>query len=99
MFFAGADKQDWPVIFRYLDTAQSDPMFLRQEDIASFVLASLHRGVELKDYRLGTFVIMAHCVHGLLFPLVSPSRLMQSLKGATAREANRVLGRAWEPFW
>jgi len=88
VFFAGADKQDWPVIFRYLDTAQSGPMFLRQEEIASFVLASLHRGV-----------IMANHVHGLLFPLVPPSRLLQSLKGATAREANRVLGRTGEPFW
>jgi putative transposase len=29
----------------------------------------------------------------------SPSILLRSLKGHTAREANRVLGRTGEPFW
>src|SRR5258708_6804248 len=30
---------------------------------------------------------------------ITPSRLLQSLKGATAREANRMLGRTGETFW
>jgi REP element-mobilizing transposase RayT len=42
---------------------------------------------------------MANHVHALLLPLVSPSRLLGSLKGATAREANRILGRTGESFW
>ena len=42
---------------------------------------------------------MANHVHALLLPLVSPPRLMQALKGATAREANRILGRTGETFW
>jgi len=42
---------------------------------------------------------MSNHVHVLLLPRVSPSRLLQSLKGATAREANRVLARTGETFW
>jgi hypothetical protein len=30
---------------------------------------------------------------------VPPSRLLKSLKGFTARQANRLLGRTGEPFW
>jgi len=41
---------------------------------------------------------MANHVHVLLLR-ITPSRLLQSLKGFTAREANRVLGRTGEPFW
>ena len=35
----------------------------------------------------------------LLNPKITPQRLLQSLKGFTAREANRVLNRTGEPFW
>jgi hypothetical protein len=35
----------------------------------------------------------------LLFPLVPPSRLLKSLKGFTARQANRLPERIGEPFW
>jgi putative transposase len=35
----------------------------------------------------------------LIHPLVDPSRLLKSLEGTTAREANKLLGRTGEPFW
>ena len=84
---------------RQLDMAHAGPMFLRQDAIANLVTASLHRGVELGHYELASFVIMANHVHVLLLPKVAASRLMKSLKGYTAREANRLLGRTGEPFW
>jgi REP element-mobilizing transposase RayT len=84
---------------RRLDLARSGPMFLRQHEVASLVVESLYRGVELGHYELASFVIMANHVHVLLLPLVAPSRLLKSLKGCTAREANRLLGRTGEPFW
>ncbi len=84
---------------RHLDSARRGPLYLRQEPVARLVLNSLSRGVELGHYILHAFVIMPNHVHVLLTPLVSPSRLLQSLKGATAREANLVLGRTGEPFW
>ena len=42
---------------------------------------------------------LANHVHLLVWPRVSPSRFLQTLKGYTAREANRLLGRTGQPFW
>ena len=84
---------------RYLDTARTGPMHLRQEPIARLVQDSLYRGIELGHYELGAYAILGNHVHVLLLPKAPPSRLLQSLKGATAREANRLLGRTGEPFW
>jgi REP element-mobilizing transposase RayT len=86
-------------IDRYLDTTRDGPMYLSNERIARAVVASLRRGVDLGHYQLGAWVLMANHVHALLLPLVSPSRLLQSLKGATARAANQVLGRSGVTFW
>jgi REP element-mobilizing transposase RayT len=57
------------------------------------------RALALGHYELAAFVVMANHVHVLLLPKVHPSRLLQSLKGFAAREANRMLGRTGEPFW
>jgi putative transposase len=84
---------------RHLDSRNTGPLFLRRREIASVVVESLFRGVELSHYQLGAFVIMPNHVHALLLPQVLPSRLSKSLKGATAREANRLLTRTGEPFW
>jgi hypothetical protein len=86
------------LIDRQLDGARSGPMFLRDDAIASLVATSLHRGVELGHYELGSWVIMANHVHVLLLPKVPVSQLMKSLKGYTAREANRALSRTGTPF-
>jgi REP element-mobilizing transposase RayT len=74
-------------------------MYLVQESVARIVVASLHRGTLLGHYELGAFVVMSSHVHVLLLPRISPSKLLQSMKGATAREANRILGRTGETFW
>jgi REP element-mobilizing transposase RayT len=42
---------------------------------------------------------MPNHVHLLIRPLIVPDRLLKSLKGATAREANRLLVRTCEPCW
>jgi REP element-mobilizing transposase RayT len=74
-------------------------MYLRQPEVAGIVAASIRKGVELGHYELGAYVVMANHVHLLIWPKVAPDRLLKSLKGATAREANRLLGRTGEPFW
>jgi REP element-mobilizing transposase RayT len=84
---------------RELDAARTGPVYLAQAPIARLLLDSLHRGILLGHYDLGAYVIMSNHVHLLLFPKIPPARLLQSLKGAIAREANRVLGRTGEPFW
>ena len=42
---------------------------------------------------------MANHVHLLISPRIAPARLLKSLKGLTAREANRLLGLTGEQFW
>jgi putative transposase len=83
----------------YLDTRRSGPMFLAQKEVAEIVVDSLYRGVKLGHYQLGPFAIMLNHVHGLFLPVISPSVFLKSLKGSTAREANRILNRTGEPFW
>jgi REP-associated tyrosine transposase len=84
---------------RRLDTASDGPMFLRQTEIAELTVKSIQKGAELGHYDLGAWVIMANHVHVLLRPKVDPSRLLRSLKGFTAREANQLLGRTGASFW
>jgi putative transposase len=96
---AGADGKAFAWVDRYLDTASIGPVYLRTEAMATLVVESLFRGELLAHYRLGPFVVMANHVHLLLLPSISPSLLLKSLKGATAREANRLLHRTGEQFW
>lgn len=42
---------------------------------------------------------MANHVHLLIRPPIAPDLLLKSLKGTTARYANRLLGRTGKPFW
>jgi REP element-mobilizing transposase RayT len=84
---------------RQLDTLRHGPMYLRHPDIARIVVGSIRKGVELGHYELGAYVVMANHVHLLIRPKTAPDRLLKSLKGATARCANRLLERTGEPFW
>jgi REP element-mobilizing transposase RayT len=84
---------------RYLDSTRTGPMYLAQEPVARVVAAALHRGELLGHYHLAAYAILSNHVHLLLLPKMAPSRLLQSLKGAAAREANRILGRTGESFW
>ena len=85
---------------RYLDAARGGPVYLRHAAIAQLVEESIHYGAEqLQHYDLRAYVIMANHVHLLVLPREAPSRLLQTLKGYTAREANRLLGRTGQRFW
>jgi putative transposase len=85
---------------RYLDAARSGPLFLKQAPIARLVVDAISYGAQhLQYYDLEAFVVMANHVHLLVLPRVRPSRFLQTLKGYTAREANRLLGRTGQPFW
>jgi REP element-mobilizing transposase RayT len=84
---------------RQLDMVRSGPMHLRQPAIAQLVVESIRKGVPLGHYELYAYEVMANHVHILVHPHIEPSRLLKSLKGATARQANKLLGRTGEPFW
>ena len=84
---------------RLLDQARSGPMFLRQPNIAQLVLASIEYGAETGHYQMHAWVIMPNHVHLLFTPHVSVSKLLGSLKAATAKRANLLLERTGQPFW
>jgi REP element-mobilizing transposase RayT len=84
---------------RRLDSATNGPTHLRRQEIADLVVQSLNKGVAQGHYDLHAFVVMSNHVHVLVTPRIPPSRLLKALKGCTAREANRILGRTGEPFW
>jgi putative transposase len=80
---------------RYLDTSREGPLWLVRAEIAKIVEDVLHS----QDCDLHAYAIMPNHVHVLLAPKISPSRLMQSIKGVSAREANKILGISGKPFW
>jgi putative transposase len=80
---------------RYLDTAREGPQWLRKPEIAKIVEDSL----SVASCDLHAYVIMPNHVHVLLTPKIALPRLMQSIKGKSAREANRALGISGQPFW
>jgi putative transposase len=84
---------------RYLDTTHTGPMYLGQEAIAEVMVTCLRRGEVLGHYDLAGYAILSNHVHVLLLPKIAPAKLLQSLKGATARQANLILGRTGESFW
>jgi type I restriction enzyme R subunit/putative DNA methylase len=85
---------------RHLDEARTGPLWLTQEDIAHAVIDSMTYAAQTLRYcELDAYVVMANHVHTLLLPLVAPCKLFQSIKGFSARAANKLLGRMGEPFW
>jgi putative transposase len=84
---------------RLLDEARCGPTFLRQPVISQVVFDSIYRGAELAQYQLHSWVIMPNHVHLLLTPQVSLSKLLGSMKAASAKRANLLLHRSGEPFW
>jgi putative transposase len=86
-------------IDRYLDTTVHGPLYLKAPEIARIAVQSIQTGQALGHYDLHAWVVMPNHIHLLIDPLIHPSRLMRSLKGATAREANRAMNRTGESFW
>ncbi len=85
---------------RLLDTARSGPFHLRRPEIARMVVDVLrYQERVLRHYALHNFVVMPNHVHLLVTPLISASKVTQSLKRFTGLEGNRILGASNQPFW
>ncbi len=83
---------------RLLDREGRGPLYLRMLEIAGVVAHAISQGAE-REYALHAWVVMPNHVHLLMTPNVSLPGIMKRLKGTTAREANRRLGREGTPFW
>jgi putative DNA methylase len=84
---------------RLLDQNHIGPTYLRNPAVAEVVRDSFHRGEELGHYELHAWVIMPNHIHLLLTPQVSLSKLLGSMKSATAKRANGILNRDRIAFW
>jgi putative transposase len=83
-----------------LDKSATGPLWLNDPRIASCVVNGIHTGqTALNFYDLHAFAVMPSHVHVLISPKVSVPRLMNGLKGVTARDANLILDRKGKPFW
>jgi putative transposase len=72
---------------------------LKDPRIAKSVLLAINAAQQRKMFALRAYVIMANHVHVLLAPQSPIAQIMQQIKGATAREANLILGRTGIRFW
>ena len=85
---------------RELDRARMGPVWLKDERIAKSVVDALRFGQEqLGLYRPMAFALVANHVHLLIQPHSDLSKITRTVKGFTAREANKILGRTGQPFW
>jgi putative transposase len=68
--------------------------------VAELMVQAFRHGEEVRQfYRLLAFVVMPNHVHLLLKANVPLQKITQSLKGFTAFQAHKVLGRRGEAFW
>ena len=86
------------VMDRLLDGACTGPRYLHNPSVAKIVVDAI-RFRDPLTYQLHAFVVMPNHVHLLMTPLESVSKVMQSLKRFTARDANRILGLTDQSFW
>jgi putative transposase len=85
---------------QFLDTVRTGPFWLRTAPIAALVVDAIAFGQgPLRHYEVGAFVVMPNHVHLLVIPHIPVATLTRRLKGYTARQANRMLGRTGEAFW
>ena len=84
---------------RLLDQAPG-PHHLKDPDIARVVAEAIHYGAHpLRYYDLHAWVVMSNHVHLLIQPHIVLSRITESIKRYSAREANKILGLTGQPFW
>ena len=84
---------------RLLDRTPEGSQWLKDPRIAQLVTEAIEFGDKsLRHYDLFAYVVMSNHVHAWLSPIVDVPRITKSLKGATARRANRILGRSGRPF-
>ena len=84
---------------RYLDRSCGE-CWLRRPDIAQLVSDAL-RFFAGQRYQLNAWVVMPNHVHVVMWPMPNHtlSKIVQSWKRFTAREANKLLQRTGQTFW
>jgi putative transposase len=85
---------------RLLDRARFGPKWLANPRVAEIVVQQIRSGEDGRNqYAAHAFCVMPNHVHLLITPLGALSKIMQELKGTTARRANAELRRTGTRFW
>lgn len=84
---------------RVLDHVQTGPIWLKDARVANAVFAALADGLRQKLFDLRAYVLMANHVHVLIAPRAHIAQITHQIKGASARQANLILGRTGSKFW
>src|SRR5689334_5336647 len=85
---------------RALDRLATGPHYLKLPAVAASVANAIQFGAtKLNLYDLHAWVVMSNHVHLLIDARAPLSRLTQSIKAFSGREANLILGRTGRPFW
>ena len=93
-------RERFVAVDRQLDHATSGPVWLKDRRVAGMLVEALQYGASVKQwYALHAYVIMPKHVHVIWTPQVCMSRILQWLKGATARRAKRLLRLTANAFW
>jgi REP element-mobilizing transposase RayT len=94
-----ANGKAFVVMDRFLDKADTGPRHLGMPEIADLIVGCLRDGEQkFQRYQLHAFVVMPNHVHMLVTPSVVATRWLGPLRGFTAYQANRILGRTGT-FW
>ncbi len=83
-----------------LDAVSTGPRWLDRLDVAAVVADALRKGERESRYELGAWVLMPNHVHIALRPLGDQdlAATIRSIKGSSARDANRLLNRSGSRF-
>ena len=85
---------------RVLDQASQGPTWLKDPRVARLVAEAIRIGEQERHfYKLAAWVIMSNHVHLLISPTKPLPTITRWLKGSTAYQANKLLGRTGRPFW
>lgn len=74
-------------------------LWLKDTRVARRVAEMIWAGASRNLYELSAWVVMPNHVHLLILPQQPLARITHWIKGGTAWESNRLLGRGGEPFW
>ena len=94
-----SNKEYFRKLEHYLDRSCGE-CWLKRPEIAELVSNAL-RFFDGERYRLHAWVVMPNHVHAVLWPMLNHtlSKIIQSWKRFTAREANKLLSRTEMTFW
>ena len=96
---ANSDGKTFRALDRVLDRGSSGPLWLKQPRVAECIATALQKCQVDNLFKLHAFAIMPNHVHCLLEPTVPIFQITKFIKGATARNANSILGLTGNPFW